>query len=151
MFRWLFLLSVICSVSIAEEPTEQAVEKLLQYYQEQNADSLWQLYPITCFPPLKGQAYPWEYECDRCYRSFGKYRRGIVCITTKGTCYIGSKYKELSDSLFFYTVTKYSYNKRGWQFLMDYVVITNFYNKIVDVVKRNSVNEEFSKVVLYNK
>jgi len=142
----LFLVS-LC-VSYAGTPPDTAFNSLFKGLQNRPYMSQWDFFPLACFPFLTAQHHPWTANCAGNY----KYVQGcgnIACLQDDGFCYIGSKRYKASDSLYLYRAEKYQYTNKDWVFVEDYVVVTDKYSKVIDVLVRYTTDGPFKKVDRY--
>jgi hypothetical protein len=145
----MLLLLSVCAFSAGS--LENEVETLVEYLSKETHDSTWEFYPLTKFPMLRAQHHPWNSGYVGAYT----YKRisnlgSIACYSDDGTCYVGSRFFLIPDTLRLYQAQKYIYAGRNWRLIEDYVIITDFHDNILDVLTRNSRKEEFRKVELYN-
>jgi len=144
-----FILSLLSfiSISFAETPSDSSFKDLIGYLKSRTYIGKWEFYPLTRFPILIAQHYPWTMGCDGNYRSVND-TGGIACLQKSGICYVGSRFFVLPDSVYLYRAEKYEYKNKDWKFLEDYVVVTDAFGTITDVLTRNTINGHFTKVEL---
>lgn len=142
----LFLL-LFFEVSLCETPSDSSFKDLIGYLKSRTYIGKWEFYPLTRFPILTAQHYPWTIGCDRNYKAVDD-TGGIACLQKGDICYVGSRCFVLPDSIYLYRSEKYEYKNNDWKFLEDYVVSTDAFGAITNVLTRNTINGFFTKVDL---
>lgn len=143
-----FLILTISSLSFSEAPSDSLFNEFLGILQKRTYTIEWEFYPLTLFPILKAQDYPWSMSCSGNYKRM-KDKGNIACIQKDGTCYIGSKGLISRDSIYMYRSEKYMFDGVYWNFLKEYVIVTDFYGDIKNVLSRDSIDGHFIEVKLY--
>jgi hypothetical protein len=143
-----FFISLLIGVSFAGTPSDTAFNDLLTGLQSRPYAAQWHFYPLAQFPYLTAQNHPWTVGCDGKYKYVMGYGN-ISCLENDGSCYVGSKCFKLPDSLYLYRAEKYQYVDKDWKFIEDYVIVTDKYNKIKNVLVRHTTDGPFTQVELY--
>lgn len=144
-----FILSLLSfiSISFAETPSDSSFKDLIGYLKSRTYIGKWEFYPLTRFPILTAQHYPWTMGCDGNYKAVDD-TGGIACLQNDGICYVGSRCFVLPDSIYLYRSEKYEYKNNDWKFLEDYVVSTDVFGAITGILTRNTINGLFTRVEL---
>ena len=103
----------------------------------------WGFYPLTKFPYLKGEHYPWTLACEGHYKSY-KAESNVVCVNNE-TIIVGSK-AYFQDSLYLYRAEKFSYTRCFWLFQEEYIIIVNQYGIIMNMLTRKDLKSNLVEV-----
>ena len=143
-----FFISLLIGASFAGTPSDTAFNELISGLQSRSYVDTWRFYPLTQFPYLTAQNHPWTVGCDGNYKYVMGYGN-ISCLEKDGSCYVGSRCFKLPDSLYLYRAEKYQYVDKDWKLIEDYMIVTDKYNKIKNVLVRYTTDGPFRQVELY--
>lgn len=143
-----FFIALIIGVSFAGTLSDTAFNELFLGLQSRPYMAQWRFYPLAQFPYLTAQNHPWTVGCDGNYKYVMGYGN-IACLQDDGSCYIGSRCFKLPDSVYLYRSEKYQYVDKDWKFIEDYMIVTDKYNKIKDVLIRHTTDGLFKQIELY--
>jgi hypothetical protein len=142
------LVLLLSAIAFAGVPTEAQVNKFVDYLESRPLSGKWASFPLSLFPTLKSQHYPWALACTGKYTNIlGK--GNIACIQDDGVCYFGSKCYIAKDSTTLYSAERYLFTGLDWVYQSDYIVVTDYYGKITEVLTRNSRTGPYRTVELY--
>ena len=106
----------------------------------------WELFPLTKFPYLKGESFPWTLTCAGHYKAY-KTIDNVVCFDDE-TIFIGSK-AYFQDS-YLYRAGKYHYTRCFWLFLEEHIILVNNLGVIMKIFYRTDLDSNFKETpILY--
>jgi predicted ATPase len=144
--RFLCLLFLLCVIAAAEGPSAQELKDFAKFLSQREYPIKWEFYSLRCFPYLKAKHHPWAATNRDVYPYVDSVRSGSVCSIGDGLYYFGTKGFAEKDSIYMYRAELYQCTARGWILKDEYVVVANYFNEIIDVIRRKNSVDNFSKV-----
>lgn len=144
--RVLSTLILLCTVALSEEPSTQQLSEFVEFLKNREYAVTWDFFSLRLFPYLTAKHHPWTASYMDEYPEVDSTPFGSVCSITNGVYYFGSKIYLDQDSLNIYRAEKFRFYKHAWEQLEEYVIVTDHYNRIIDVFSRKNPTENFSEV-----
>lgn len=136
------LILVLSLLSFGSSTKDFQIHDFMDSLNRGYIDISWQFYPLTKFPYLKAQDWPWTQECAGSYLESTDPPH-VTCHSNDSTDYVGLYYQDESRNFVLYKCEKFVERQDRLIGFDEFIIVTRFGSTLAIFYRRNP-NEELT-------